>query len=184
MCQSFLTSSTGQWNYPWWSHQMETSSALLAICTGNSPVPGEFPTQKPVTRSFDVCFFICRINGWVNHREAGDLRRYRAHYDVTVIQTQHPVHGQPVSGKHRPRKPSLPHQFDISAHVIYNHILCVSIWNKPKVIRAKHVVKSKSIGAYSSTCFSTDIQICRHQGSRAPTQYGLIKDTPVSICMR
>ena len=25
------------------------------------------------------------INGWVNNREAGDLRRYRAHYDVAVI---------------------------------------------------------------------------------------------------
>ena len=31
-------------------------SALLAICGGNSPVPGEFPTQRPVTRSFDVFF--------------------------------------------------------------------------------------------------------------------------------
>ena len=30
--------------------------------------------------------FICaRINGWVNHREAGDLRHHRAHYDVIVI---------------------------------------------------------------------------------------------------
>ena len=29
---------------------------------------------------------ICtRINGWVNNGEAGDLRRYRAHYDVTVM---------------------------------------------------------------------------------------------------
>ena len=29
---------------------------------------------------------ICaRINGWVNNREAGDLRRYRAHYDVIVM---------------------------------------------------------------------------------------------------
>ena len=28
----------------------------LAICAGNSPVPGEFPTQRPVTRSFDVYF--------------------------------------------------------------------------------------------------------------------------------
>ena len=35
---------------------METFSALLAICAGNSPVPGEFPTQWPVTRSFDVYF--------------------------------------------------------------------------------------------------------------------------------
>ena len=27
------------------------------------------------------------INGWVNNREAGDLRRYRAHYDVTVMKS-------------------------------------------------------------------------------------------------
>ena len=33
---------------------METFSALLAICAGNSPVPGEFPAQRPVTRSFGV----------------------------------------------------------------------------------------------------------------------------------
>ena len=35
---------------------METFSALLAICGGNSPVPGEFPTQRAVTRSFDAYF--------------------------------------------------------------------------------------------------------------------------------
>ena len=45
----------------WWRHQMETFSALLAICAGNSPVPGEFPAQRPVTRSFDV-FFDLRLN--------------------------------------------------------------------------------------------------------------------------
>ena len=29
---------------------------------------------------------ICaRIKGWVNNREAGDFRRYRGHYDVTVM---------------------------------------------------------------------------------------------------
>ena len=69
----------------WWRHQMETFSALLAICAGNSPMIGEFPTQRPVTRSFDVFFHLCVwINSWVNNREAGDLRRYRAHYDVIV----------------------------------------------------------------------------------------------------
>ena len=35
-------------------HQMETFLALLAFCAGNSPVTGEFPTQRPVTRSLDV----------------------------------------------------------------------------------------------------------------------------------
>ena len=42
-----------------WRHQMETFSALLAICAGNSPVTGEFPPQRPVTRSFDVFFDLC-----------------------------------------------------------------------------------------------------------------------------
>ena len=36
--------------------QMEILSALMAICAANSPVPGEFPTQRPVTRSFDIFF--------------------------------------------------------------------------------------------------------------------------------
>ena len=35
---------------------METFSALLTLCAGNSPVSGEFPAQRPVTRSFDVFF--------------------------------------------------------------------------------------------------------------------------------
>ena len=34
----------------WWRHETETFSALLAICAGNSPVSGEFPAQRPVTR--------------------------------------------------------------------------------------------------------------------------------------
>ena len=49
------------WEYKLWRHQMETFSALLAICAGNSPVPGEFSTQSPVTRSFNV-FFDLRLN--------------------------------------------------------------------------------------------------------------------------
>ena len=65
---------------------METFSALLAICAGNSSVSGEFPAQRPVTISFDVFFDLRLNNGWVNSREAGDLRRYRTHFDVTVMQ--------------------------------------------------------------------------------------------------
>ena len=40
---------------------METFSWLLAICAGNSPVQGELPAQRPVTRSFGV-FFDLRLN--------------------------------------------------------------------------------------------------------------------------
>ena len=47
------------WQFPWWRHQMKTFSALLALCAGNSratPATGKFPSQRPVTRSFD--FFL------------------------------------------------------------------------------------------------------------------------------
>ena len=49
----------------WWRHQKGTFSASLAICAENSPVPGKFPAQRPVTRSFDV-FFDLRLNKWLN----------------------------------------------------------------------------------------------------------------------
>ena len=67
---------------------MEAFSALLVICAGNSPVPGEFPAQRPVTRSFDV-FFDLRLNKWLSKQsEAGDLRLHRAYYDVPIMSRQ------------------------------------------------------------------------------------------------
>ena len=45
----------------WRRNQMETCSALLALCAGYSPVTGEFPAQRPVTWSFDI-FFDLRLN--------------------------------------------------------------------------------------------------------------------------
>ena len=62
---------------PW--HMMTSSngniSASLAICAGNSPVT-----------EISMFSLICAwMNGWVNNREAGDLRRHCAHYDVTVM---------------------------------------------------------------------------------------------------
>ena len=39
----------------------ETFSASLVLCAGNSPVTGEFPAQRPMTRSFGV-FFDLRPN--------------------------------------------------------------------------------------------------------------------------
>ena len=48
------------YDHPWRRHQMETFSALLALCVGNSLVTGEL--QRPVTRNFDGVFFYLRLN--------------------------------------------------------------------------------------------------------------------------
>ena len=76
------------WNHTWWRHQMETFSALLALCVGNSPVPGEFPLQRPVTRSFGV-FFYLRLNKRLNKQTWGRwFETSYAHYDVAVMSTK------------------------------------------------------------------------------------------------
>ena len=72
---------------PWWRHQMETFSAPLAICAEihRSPVNSSHKGQWHGALLFSlICVW---IKGWVNNREAGDLRRHRAHYDVTVMTT-------------------------------------------------------------------------------------------------
>ena len=81
----FLRDAFESFRGTWWRHQMETFSALLALCAGNSPVPVNFP-HKGQWRGALMFSLICAwINDWVNNRGAGDLRRHRTHYDVTVI---------------------------------------------------------------------------------------------------
>ena len=62
---------------------MEAFSALLVLCAGNSPVTGEFPSQRPVTRSFDV-FFNLRLNKRLR-KQSPVIWRNRAYYAVTVM---------------------------------------------------------------------------------------------------
>ena len=52
--------------FTWWRHQMETFSALLAICAENSPVIGEYGLHKGQWRGALMFSLICAwINGWV-----------------------------------------------------------------------------------------------------------------------
>ena len=95
---------------------METFSALLAICAGNSPVPGEFPAQRPVTRSFGV-FFDLRLNkrlskqswGWWFETLSRPLWRHcnvktghtNSHYVVSVWSVDPYLHRRPVNSPHK-----------------------------------------------------------------------------------
>ena len=77
--------SGGVLDISWWRHQMETFSALLAICVGNSPVPMNSPHKGQWRVALMFSLICVWINSWVNNGEVGDLRRYRSHYDVTVM---------------------------------------------------------------------------------------------------
>ena len=78
--------------FSWWRHQMETCSASLAFVRGihrllrgirRSPLNSSHTDQWRGALMFSL---ICAwTNGWVNNQDAGDLRRHRAHYDVTVM---------------------------------------------------------------------------------------------------
>ena len=70
----------------WWRNQMETFSALLAFVRGIHRSPVNSP-HKGQWRGALMFSLICAwINGWVNSRDAGGLRRHSAHYDITVME--------------------------------------------------------------------------------------------------
>ena len=79
----------------WSRHQIETFPPYCPIVRGNPPVTGGFPSQRPitggfpsqrpVTRSLRFSLICAWTNGWVDTRDAGDLRRHRTYYDVIVM---------------------------------------------------------------------------------------------------
>ena len=80
----------------WWRHPMETLSRCLPFVWGIRRSPLNSP-HKGQWRGALMFSLICAwINGCVKNREAGDLRRHRAHYDVIDIWCQ--TGDKPLSG--------------------------------------------------------------------------------------
>ena len=69
-CKGPVIQSFDHWANTWSRHPVQTFSTLLAIWAGNSPVPGEFPTQRPVMWSFDV-FFGLSLHKWLSKQSWG-----------------------------------------------------------------------------------------------------------------
>ena len=76
---------------------METFPALLAICAGNSPANGEFPLQGQWRGALMFSLIFAWIYGSEKNREAGDLRRHRAHYYAIVMHRNAIDHGLTVT---------------------------------------------------------------------------------------
>ena len=110
---------------------------------------GDFPAQRPVTRSFDFSKICAWIDGCVNNREAGGLRRNRAHYDVIVMNTHRtiaalltPCEGNPLFTDprssvdfprwdviHTTNQTTLRHRKTLPMHITYIRRQEVTIWD-------------------------------------------------------
>ena len=83
----------------WYREDLSKVRVMMTSSNGNifhftDLLCGEFTgnrSQRPVTWSFDIFFFISAwTNSWANNGDAGALRPHRAHYDVTVMYLARP----------------------------------------------------------------------------------------------
>ena len=102
---------------------METYSALLALCAGNSPVSGELPAQRPVTRSFDAFLGLHLINllskhsrGWWFETLSHLLWR---HCNGTEVSKREFLHDRPWIS---PWIKSISNELDITCHVFVSQL--------------------------------------------------------------
>ena len=105
-------------------HMMTSSNGNIFRVTG--PLCREFTGHRwiPLTKASDAelwCFLWSAINGWVNSREAGDLRRYRADYDVTVMTNTQYTHRLNVESKAFSRES--PYSSMITHRIKNSHLL-------------------------------------------------------------
>ena len=129
---------------------MTSSNGNIFRVTGHlcGEVTGEFPAQRPVTRNLMFSLIFVWINGWVNNREASDLRRYRAHYDVIVMKNAKTVRNArcvltttEFSGK------NLNAMSKLKPHLIPDRR-----WNSEKVnIKTENKTKSFGTGGFHPT---------------------------------
>ena len=104
---------------------METLSALLAILRGihRSPVNSAHKGQWRGALMFSlICVW---INGWVNNREAGDLRRDRAHYDVIVMP-------------------------DVIVHVLIYGVITVKVWKTKGCQFNNFIITGSTVSQYDN----------------------------------
>ena len=96
-------------------------SAVLAICTGNSPVSGEFPPQKPVTRIFDGFFCYLRLNKPLSKQSGGSWFEtpsrslWRHCNDITD-----PLWGESTGQVYPPPPPPPPQHRYLGTHSVFS----------------------------------------------------------------
>ena len=117
-----------------YDHMMTSSNGNIFRVTGH--LCGEFTghnsPHKGQWHGALMFSFICVwISGWVNSREAGDLIRHRAHYDVTVMNWYLPIFSVVRRVFHDRKMNTIWHSVLFSLEVSWNIWLCVTEYDTP-----------------------------------------------------
>ena len=94
---------TGTWPLIAWMTTQLTDEKMYYDVIKSKQFPHYWPFVRGIHRSpvnslhkgqwcgaLMFFFIYAWMNTWVNNREAGDLRHYRVHYDVTIMEYMHP----------------------------------------------------------------------------------------------
>ena len=74
--------------YPWWRHPWKHFPRYWSFVRGIHRWPVNFPHKDQWRRALMFSLICAWTNDWVSNRDADDLRRHRANYDVTVMDRQ------------------------------------------------------------------------------------------------
>ena len=124
------------------------------FCAGNSPVPGEFPSQSQWRLDLMFSLICVWTNSWINNRDVGYLRRHRDHYYVTVM------HWLSVQNKTLHKIALATHIFmSCTANIQFSESSKPTEWWNGNQYSAKTVRKYCTIQLITyATCYITDIR--------------------------
>ena len=124
---------------------METFSALLTLCSGNSPVTGEFPAQRPVTQSFDI-FFDLRLNEQLSKQSLGWWSETPPSWLWRQYSDMRPAHERLIMMSLRiviiGRGPLMMYEIFIMEKGSVNRLVCVLCKTCPVFIKAFNVAST------------------------------------------
>ena len=75
---------------PWWCQRVEIFPRYWPFVRVIHRSPVNSPHKGQWCGALMFSLICAWMNGWVNNRETGDLRRHHAHYDVTVMRCAYP----------------------------------------------------------------------------------------------
>ena len=163
----------------------KTFFSLLAICAGNSPLNEEFPTQRPMTRSFDVFFHLCLNKqlskhscvGWFETLSRPLWRHCNMEFPTCIVYVDNgspmkanggtiPAHHSPALTRHLScrsgRNIWKEKKMKFTRTVEKHEMKLLSDTERIYVTRILEIKRSVYIGNYENNIMFISVHVCMH----------------------